>query len=714
MFLENLLLLSLPLIVTAYPINVLNSSGGATTFEVLLAVALSVTVLVLTKFLYMRYRRTHVSYNFSDCSLQSSQRSTTSFFYNSEKLVKPGKAAFLVGFFGSPSWETSVKTLYDGPSVYSNQLQFQSRRSQKSARRTSRFSISEFGGLRRSTRYSDTNDSRALSNTLVALSHPPPHFSASLPTYPADARTNSSGRRHSLPVTRQMHSEHPTDRRRRPSSLKSSRSHRFESLPIPGLRLVNLANSNPDLLPQTSFLDFEPFSPTPSSMHSRSRSKSSRASSCIPPLPPLPASVLLSPLPDLPESISNEGRSYISSPYALSPKQTSLNETKLSPVIPGADSRMTITRRPSQTSGTLPRIKVQPSRSPSLRSRKSPIVGPSPLRIVTLPEGSLANLNKDIDKDLLPSIPSLSSSTGSVTAPASRAGEWSKHQNYADLGIGYPSSWGLGLGLEEGGTSQIQSEIDSENRLSVPCRLSQATSTQSQMPSSPDADAMLGIIQELVEETSQWDDSLFMDTSFKALIENSRSTSADSPLSSSKSSHHSRQPSGPRGVVLPVPSPPSSRNSSESARPRTHSSSSVTSAKSKAPSVTVNTAAVTNAPGNTSSHHSSSAIGTERKLSPKSILKKTLMMPSRSVEFELGLVGLDAVRMENFRMSAYESPRLYGGGYDEPIVDYVMHIPTMPGAYEHGSVLTPLQEISEEQEQEAEHVQVVQKLVFFR
>ncbi|KAJ3898465.1 hypothetical protein F5879DRAFT_1067330 [Lentinula edodes] len=216
------------------------------------------------------------------------------------------------------------------------------------------------------------------------------------------------------------------------------------------------------------------------------------------------------------------------------------------------------------------------------------------------------------------------------------------------------------------------------------------------MPSSPNVDAMLGIIQELVEETSQWDDSLFMDTSFKALIENSRLTSADSPLLSSKSFRHSRQPSGPRGIVLPVPSPPNSRSSSESARPRTHSSSSVTSVKFKAPSINDNTAAVTNAPGNTSSLHNSSAIENPHDA-------------SRSVEFEPGLVGLSAVRMENFRMSAYESPRLYGGGYDEPIVDYAMHIPTMPGAYEHGSVLTLLQEIGEEQEQEAEHVQVVQR-----
>ncbi|KAJ3911560.1 hypothetical protein F5877DRAFT_73081 [Lentinula edodes] len=222
------------------------------------------------------------------------------------------------------------------------------------------------------------------------------------------------------------------------------------------------------------------------------------------------------------------------------------------------------------------------------------------------------------------------------------------------------------------------------------------------MPSSPNADAMLGIIQELVEETSQWDDSLFMDTSFKALIENSRLTSADSPLLSSKSFHHSRQPSGPRGIVLPVPSPPNSRSSSESARPRTHSSSSVTSVKSKAPSINDNTAAVTNAPGNTSSLHNSSAIGTERKLSPKSILKKTLMMPRVPSSLSWGWLG-------SVQMSAYESPRLYGGGYDEPIVDYAMHIPTMPGAYEHGSVLTLLQEIGEEQEQEAEHVQVVQR-----
>ncbi|KAJ3802770.1 hypothetical protein GGU11DRAFT_740353 [Lentinula aff. detonsa] len=700
MFLHNTLLLSLPLIVSAYPITVLNSSSSATTFVVLLALALSVTVLVVTKFLYMRYRRTHIAYNFSDCSLQTSQQSATSFFYNSEKLAKPSKTAFLVGFFGSPSWETSVKTLYDGPSIYCNQLQFQSRRSQNNGRRTSRFSISEFGGLGRSVRYSDTTDSRAFSNTLVATSHPSPPSYASLPVYPADARINSSSRRHSLPVTRQVDSEHTNDRRSRHSSLKSSRSRRSDLLPTPGLRLVNLVNNNTDALShQTSFLDFELFSPNPSSMRSRSRSKSNRT--CVPPLPPLPASVLLSPLPDLPElSISAEGRSHISSPYALSSKikSNSPSEANLSPVLPDSDQATTMTRRPSQNSTTFPRIKAQPNRSPSVRSRKSPIVGPSPLRIVTLPEGSVANMNKDTDKDHLPTIPSLASTTGSTSAPTTQVEESKKHQNYFDLGIGYPSSWGLGLGLEDDRTSQIQSEVRSASRQ----RLSQATSIHSPLPSSPNMDAMLGIIQELVEETSQWDDSLFMEDSFKALIENSQSTSSGSPLSSSKSSRHSRQSSVPvEEEIPPIPSP---RISVDSAKSGTRSFSSDASTKSKALSPTSQLA-----PGNPTKPTSPRTVsGAERKPSPKSILKRTLMMPSRSVEFELGLVELDAVKMESFRMSAYESPKFYGDGYDEPSVRHIM-----PGAYEHGSVLTPLHESDEEQVQEDGQAHNVQRLVVF-
>ncbi|KAJ3736328.1 hypothetical protein DFJ43DRAFT_1051578 [Lentinula guzmanii] len=424
-------------------------------------------------------------------------------------------------------------------------------------------------------------------------------------------------------------------------------------------------------------------------MRSRSRSKSNRT--CVPPLPPLPASVMLSPLPDLPElSISAEGRSHISSPYALSSKikSNSPSEANLSPVLPDSDQATTMTRRPSQNSTTFPRIKAQPNRSPSVRSRKSPIVGPSPLRIVTLPEGSVANMNKDADKDHLPTIPSLASTTGSTSAPTTQLEESKKHQNYSDLGFGYPSSWGLGLGLEEDRTSQIQSEARSADLQ----RLSQATSIHSPLPSSPNMDAMLGIIQELVEETSQWDDSLFMEESFKALIENSQSASSGSPLSSSKSSRHSRQSSVPvEEEIPPIPSP---RISADSAKSGTRSFSSDASTKSKALSST-SLGIKPTSPRTVS--------GAERKPSPKSILKKTLMMPSRSVEFELGLVELDAVRMESFRMSAYESPRFYGDGYDEPPVNHIM-----PGAYEHGSVLTPLRESDEEQVQEDEQAHNVQ------
>ncbi|KAJ3977363.1 hypothetical protein EV361DRAFT_58606 [Lentinula raphanica] len=687
------LILSLPLVVYAYPINgVLNSSTSATTFAILLALAVSATVLVITKFLYMRYRRSNIAYNFSDCSLQSSQRSSTSFFYKSEQLAKPNKTAFLIGFFGSPSWETSVKTLYDGPSVYSNQLQFQSRRSQNSAHRVSRFSISEFGGLRRSTRYSDTADSRAFSNTLLATSRPAPPPYASLPLYPASARTNSSGRRHSLPSTRQIDSDNANSRRRRHSSLKSSRSRRSDYLPTPGLRLVT-----DGFFHQPSFLDFEPFSPNPSSMHSRSRSRSSRTSSCVPPLPPLPASVLLSPLPDLPESTSADGHSHISYPYALSPKiqHPSTLEANSSPILPDLElNATTVTRRPSQNSATFPRMKAQPqpNRTPSVRSRKSPMLGPSPLRIVTLPEGSLANLNKDADKDHLPTIPSLSSATDSIFGPTAHPEESKKHQHYGNLGIGHPSSWGLGLGLDGDRSSQILSEQDS-GAVSV-------------FPSSPNVDSMLGIIQELVEETSQWDDSLFMEDSFKALIENSRSTTSESPSSSSKSSGRSRRSSLVTPAVEDIPPIPSPRISVDSTQSGTRSFSSDASVKSKVSINPVNTGKLgTKTTKTTSPLNIASERGTT---SPKSILKKTLMMPSRSVEFELGLVELDAVRMESFRMSAYESPRFYASddGYDAAPVNHLM-----PGAYEHGSALTPLHESDEEQEADEQQQPTVAQVV---
>ncbi|KAJ4478138.1 hypothetical protein J3R30DRAFT_3479715 [Lentinula aciculospora] len=214
---------------------------------------------------------------------------------------------------------------------------------------------------------------------------------------------------------------------------------------------------------------------------------------------------------------------------------------------------------------------------------------------------------------------------------------------------------------------------------------------------------MLGIIQELVEETSQWDDSLFMDDSFKALIDNSRSTSSDSPLASSKSSRQSSVP-----LEDKIPLVPGLRNSGDSVRHRTRSSSSDVSAKSEAQSLSSNVAQTCNNPAsNPTSDHTTSTIGTERKSSPKSILKKSLMMPSRSVEFELGLVDLEVVKMESFRMSAYESPKLYGSGYDQSVVNHVLCMPvtiSMPGAYEHGSVLTPLHESNEEEEE-----QVVQR-----
>ncbi|KAF9075836.1 hypothetical protein BDP27DRAFT_1415000 [Rhodocollybia butyracea] len=677
MFKLFLILLS-PLMVSAHPINVLSTSSSTTALAALLAVILSLVILFVIKVLYMRYRRTHVAYNFSDSSL----RSSSSFFYNSEKFTKPGRAAFFVGLFGSPSWETGVKLANDEPSICSNQLQFQSRYSQ---RRVSRFSISEFGGLKRSSRFysvPNTAESRAFSNTLVAASRLAPSYTSS-PAYPADIHVNSSTRRHSLPVTRQVSPDNDlNDRKRRHSSLKSSTSRHANS--------VALSPKN-----HTSFIDFELSSPNSSLTHARSRSRSSR--SYVPPLPSLPASVLLSPLPDISNSISSpEGRSYISYPYALSPtiKQ---NDTDVC-VEAGLDMAPT-SHRLSPTSAIVLRTKSKPTRSPSVRSRKSPPVGPSPLRNMTLPTVSVkANLNNFVAHSGNSHPPT------ELTTDRQVLSENEKKHNYFNLGIGYPSSWGIGLGLESSQVPATMTELSrsgSHRQVSQPSSsgfVSHRTTSVSvvtaesspKTPESDDTDAMLGIIQELIEETSRWDDSLFMDNSFKALIENSRSISSSGSalaLSSSKASPKDSQALEELTSAAGTPNPAGSSDSARSPvnlRTRSTSPGAARVASDSRSIISTNSAH-----SQTQAHSKSLSVDSRNspsscKLSPKSILKKNGLVPLHSVEFELGLVELDTVRMESFRLSAYETY----GEYD--------YDTTMPGAYEHGMVLTPLPESNEE------------------
>ncbi|KIK68126.1 hypothetical protein GYMLUDRAFT_238288 [Collybiopsis luxurians FD-317 M1] len=672
-----LILFSFPVSASGYPMNVLSSSSATTTFAGFLAVGISLVILVVAKFLYMKYRRLHASFNFSNCSLQSSQRSSSSFFYDSENLpAKPGKAAFFVGFLGSPSWETSIKTQHHKPFMYSDLLQ--SRRSRNNtSRRSSRFSISEFGGLGRSAPYSNNVESRAFSNTLVATNSRPPPSYASLPAYPADTRVNSSNRRHSLPATNQVDLEYSFNQRKRQSTLKSSRSRRSDSLQD--------SMNNKEVFLSTNHNSFLNFESSPSL--SRDRFKSRSNDSCIPPLPPLPASVLLSPLPDLLDPLPAEGRSFISYPYALSPrvKQDSLNDPfedlgdrdDLTSV-----STTAMSGRPSQVSATLPRMKPKPTRSPSVRSRKSPPIGPSPLRIMTLPEGSLANLHKVVqgisDKENINPESNMTPVSSQPPSSEPEAVLGGKTQKYADLGIGYPSSWGIGLGLEDGEshrTSKLEADATSTFNLgrkvssaqsqdsSQLCAISDASTKTSTVME--DTDVMLGIIQELVEETSQWDDSLFMDDNFKALIENTRSTCSSSSISSHLYHHSSMTPQAPTASSAP------NKISTDSARPQSSIIYPELSNSSNAISVV-------------------SSAGAERKFSPKSILKKTVTVsPSHSVELDLALVGSDVVRMEKFRVSRYDEPTLYD----------------MPGAYEHGMVLAPLPESNEELEQEEAQAQ---------
>ncbi|KAJ8515047.1 hypothetical protein ONZ45_g7485 [Pleurotus djamor] len=127
-------------------------------------------------------------------------------------------------------------------------------------------------------------------------------------------------------------------------------------------------------------------------------------------------------------------------------------------------------------------------RSITPRTRKSPVIGPSPLRVMTLPE-----------------VPSSDQCTEKV-------------------GIAPPTLSG----------DRPQSAL-------------------SQGKGDEDENALIGIIQELIEETSDWDPSLFMQPSFKSLLAdtsviregnsndaaNTSNGSSSGPDTSSGSSNHS-------------------------------------------------------------------------------------------------------------------------------------------------------------------------------
>ncbi|KAK0453678.1 hypothetical protein EV421DRAFT_1957166 [Armillaria borealis] len=512
---------------------------------VLLTFLVVLTVLLVLKHIYIKRRRArnpHCDASASSLAIDS-QKSSDSSMLSSLRCItsKDGLAAFLVGFFGSPFWETSTKAWRNSLSwkegtqssfMYSLHVQSRSYRGSRSRQTFNEKSSStnEFG--EKDAYIQDFSNSKQ-SSSLSSNGSLPPGFSVLLPIAPEKARRVPSkhdhDRRLSLPNTsaaRRTDYE-DTTRQKRHSSLKNSKSRRSDSSIVlsPGLRMVYSNNSLDYPLPLSSE-DLRPFALSASECRSDQ--------SHVPPLPPLPPITPLFPSPvEFWNPESSIGRSYISHPYALAPytKKNNLKQTARDHAETTHDTIVSKTpiRSPSMTRNSYAFIPPPPpftdvppvppiplplplpprepipalpkarpnTRSLSVRSRKSPPIGPSPLRIMTLPESVISDLFT------LPTSQPDPPNTNGYQDHNSYTARLNRH-SYSSIGLGFPPVSCAPAG---------DRNVDSAKRSST-------DSTSSKRIGDDDgSNLLLGIIRELVEETSQWDTSLYMDDKFKSMIE---------------------------------------------------------------------------------------------------------------------------------------------------------------------------------------------------
>ncbi|KAJ7047340.1 hypothetical protein C8F04DRAFT_1058480 [Mycena alexandri] len=317
--------------------------------------------------------------------------------------------------------------------------------------------------------------------------------------------------------------------RRRHSSLKSVRSRRsLASIPGgPALRTVDLSPRLDTPLPLSPRLSIaSPASSSISAYSPFSPKFGSRLSRAF--IPPLPSTNLP------PTTAQRGGPIQISHPYALFPHPRKNVQT--SPPVPtepkfpeqlrqavatpntdfipldlpalGKPLSPTLSSFPSPppvTSILKPKLRVRTRRSPAIGP-----IGPSPLRTMILPES--------VDSELA----SYSQIRLNKENMSAKDRQVSVHGSYASLGgTGRASDVGSGLGITRGTSNNLV--------LKAKRRHSSISSPCPSIVEEDDPGVLLGIIRELVEETSEWDpNSVFMSESFKNLLQESGMTPANS------------------------------------------------------------------------------------------------------------------------------------------------------------------------------------------
>ncbi|KAF5388235.1 hypothetical protein D9615_000437 [Tricholomella constricta] len=538
------LLLSSP--ASASPAHLLDTPGGSACLAVLLTLFSLLSFLLICKRIFLKTRN---SKSLTEpLAANSSARSSTPIAYSSTT-----KAAFFVGFFGSPAWETSLTNIIDTSRCiedkqsslsYSYQVYTGSRRSKSS--RTPHSSVTDEESLPnhakfRSLSVSAVGDIRVFfeKRDATGLERQRKSRSLRLPARPSKAYTGLPAvavqRRFSMPsaVCQRPRDVNNVGHRKRASSLKTTMTKRSDvsSSSFPGNSSLRLVKSidGPDY-------------PLPLSSEQQEHHLSTNQDSFAAPVsvsnydyafvPPLPVLRRTSTQPD--SALQSKNALRISHPYSLtkvsapssesskaasdpdrsppypiskanqqvpvnrkplSPLPNSFNLSPLSVPCPAAIypfDPASVPYPPLEKAVISPKLK-QKARRPSIRVRRSPAIGPSPLRTMILPDPSDSNM------------------TARTNVSELRSRNSNTSLDHSRIGLGFPKTpYTDAQELKPIESSEAQEQEQNRNG-----RASGTTAGD-------DPNVLMGIIRELVEETNQWDGSLFKDKNFKTMIENSK------------------------------------------------------------------------------------------------------------------------------------------------------------------------------------------------
>jgi hypothetical protein len=518
----------------ASPVNLVATPSGSACVVILLALVVLLLFLALVKRLFIKHRQLRIGNSHSS-------RSESSFvgesFTRSSASILPLNlknnhgVGILVGFLGSPAWETRVKLVTD-PAIWKQHKQCSAIYNLHSQHRLVGKSHSLAWNTKKMKPTLDAGQFQSIPATMFDGVHAYNIRDASvsesttrplrLPSRPLNVHTSSIAipRRLSMPSLRGKEIR-DSSHLKRFSSLTYSRLSHSDISTSRSLRLVENMSGPEYPLPlypiqlyaSPSLLQSASYHPTDGSNSDSCIILPSLTTSIIGPQSPDSAALQISP----PYALTSKPRciSPFVSPLAINvplSRRKEFNErsrftlpalsTKADCLTP-ITSRNPLTPVSSSTNvdpsivplNSVHSVNVrQKARSRSLRVRRSPPIGPSPLRTMFLPDHF----------DTSPS-----SHNNAIDSECKDYAKGFGPTYYGRHSYGFPSP-------AVTKTSPANHLGTSQDRSPGRHTKAAATKTYDEGPNT-----LISIIRELVEETSEWDASLFMDDNFKSLIQNS-------------------------------------------------------------------------------------------------------------------------------------------------------------------------------------------------